>query len=71
MTAPGRAVAKRLNQGYSVRDLKALVDVKYGEWGHDNRRRYLRPSTLFHWNKNFTEYMAQAEGSRDDDNSAI
>lgn len=62
LTAAGDYVAKRLRQGYTVEQLLALVNVKADEWAHLPRtRRLLRPSTLFQWNKNFNEYMAQAE----------
>ena len=53
-------IRARLNSGYTVADLKAVVDSKCAAWGNDQRmREYLRPSTLFA-PKKFDEYLANA-----------
>ena len=40
-------VNARLNDGYSIDDLKAIIDHKSKEWDSDHMRQYLRPATLF------------------------
>lgn len=53
-------IRARLSSGYTVDDLKAVVDSKCAAWGADQRmREYLRPSTLFA-PKKFDEYLANA-----------
>lgn len=49
----------RLNEGYSVDDLKKVIDIKSTEWKGDAKmERYLQPSTLFA-PKHFDEYLNQ------------
>ena len=48
----------RLGDGYTVDDLKAVIDLKHAEWGGDQRMcQYLRPKTLFQIGK-FDGYLA-------------
>ncbi len=58
-----KVVRARLNDGYAVDDLKAVIDSKCAQWVTDQRmREYLRPSTLFAPTK-FDEYLANARAS--------
>jgi predicted phage replisome organizer/uncharacterized phage protein (TIGR02220 family) len=58
-----KVVRARLSAGYTVDDLKAVIDSKCAQWGTDQRmREYLRPSTLFAPTK-FDEYLANARAS--------
>lgn len=48
---------------YSLEEVKAVIDLKAGEWkGDANMARYLRPETLFNRTK-FEAYAADAAGS--------
>lgn len=41
-------VISRLKEGYTVADLKKIIDCKVEKWGNDDRmRQFLRPETLF------------------------
>lgn len=40
-------VEARLNDGYSVDDLKKVIDNKVADWKGTNMEQYLRPETLF------------------------
>lgn len=41
-------ISRRLEEGYSVEDLKRVIRACYDAWGGDPKMRmYLRPSTLF------------------------
>ena len=42
-----RHVDARLKEGYTVDDLKAVIDKKYSEWKGTKLERFLRPQTLF------------------------
>lgn len=49
-------IESKLNDGYSVEDLKSVIDKKSVEWSCDGKMRtYLRPSTLF--GEKFEEYL--------------
>ncbi len=48
----------RLGDGYTVDDLKAVIDLKHAEWGGNQQMcQYLRPKTLFQIGK-FDGYLA-------------
>ncbi|MEV9641027.1 conserved phage C-terminal domain-containing protein [Mammaliicoccus sciuri] len=56
-----RLVNARLNEGYSVEDIKRVIDSKTTEWLPDQKfRNYLRPSTLFNAS-NFENYLNEGE----------
>jgi uncharacterized phage protein (TIGR02220 family) len=55
--APIRA---RLSEGYTIDDLKAVIDHKAVEWDDDKMKQYLRPSTLFGASK-FDNYLSAAK----------
>lgn len=55
-----RHARARLNDGFTVADLKRVVDSKVKEWGSSEKwRKYLRPSTLFAPEK-FDGYLQDA-----------
>ena len=55
-----KLINARLNEGYTVDDIKLVIKDKTAEWGHDrDMEKYLRPSTLFKVSK-FEEYLEKA-----------
>ena len=42
-----RLIAALLNDGYTVEDMKQVVDMKCKEWKFTEYQKYLRPETLF------------------------
>lgn len=41
-------IISRLKEGYTVADLKKIIDCKVEKWGNDDKmRQFLRPETLF------------------------
>lgn len=57
-------IRARMNEGYTVKDFKTVIDKKFKSWGNDPKMSlYLRPSTLF--GTRFGEYLNeyQAESS--------
>ncbi|MYZ41401.1 conserved phage C-terminal domain-containing protein [Schauerella aestuarii] len=56
-----RLVRARLSEGYSLDDVKAVIDAKAAQWGDDaEMSKYLRPETLFGASK-FSGYVGQVE----------
>ena len=54
-------ISARLEDGHSVEDLKAVIDSKFKDWGHDPKMaQYLRPSTLFQASK-FQGYLTASK----------
>lgn len=53
----------RLKEGYSVEDMKLVVDFKAKEWMNTNAAQYLRPGTLF-IPKNFAGYLQGAKSQK-------
>ena len=51
-------IRARLSEGYTVEDLKYVVDVKCKEWLGTTHEQYLRPETLFNATK-FQTYINQ------------
>jgi len=50
----------RLREGYSVDDLKLVIDLKHEHWnGNDDQYQYMRPETLF-GPKKFESYLQSA-----------
>jgi uncharacterized phage protein (TIGR02220 family) len=62
LTSPSnkKFVKDRLEQGYSVEDLKKVIDVKYKEWKGTNMEEYIRIQTLFNETK-FQKYILQID----------
>lgn len=53
-------VRARLSEGYTMDDLRTVIDSKQSEWGNDPRMsRYIRISTIF-GASHFDEYLNQA-----------
>lgn len=51
-----KLISGRITEGYSVQDLKDVIDLKVAEWGSsDKMKQYLQPSTLFN-QSNFEKY---------------
>ena len=49
-------IRARMNEGYTVKDFKTVIDKKFKSWGNDPKMSlYLRPSTLF--STRFGEYL--------------
>ncbi len=69
-----RLIHGRLDEGYTVDDLKRIIDVKAAEWlNNESMRRYLSPDTLF-TQAHAEKYLIQARESmaymfHDDDKS--
>ncbi len=54
-------ISARLSEGFTVEDLKMVIDAKNKEWGNDSKMcQFLRPCTLFSA-KNFNGYLAMAK----------
>ncbi|EAR6896766.1 conserved phage C-terminal domain-containing protein [Salmonella enterica] len=53
-------IRARLREGYSISDLKLVIDLKHEHWhGNDEMYRYMRPETLF-GPKKFEGYLQDA-----------
>jgi uncharacterized phage protein (TIGR02220 family) len=58
-TSNAEFVMHRLKEGYTVDDMKAVIALKYREWGHDERMsKHLTPETLFR-RSNFERYVGE------------
>lgn len=63
-----KLITDRFAEGYSLEDLKAVVNLKTLHWINDSKMaQYLRPSTLFNAEK-FAGYIGQARGSPGEQN---
>jgi len=52
-----RLVRGRLGEGYTVEEIRAVIDAKRAEWfGNPRWGKYLRPATLFNAT-NFAQYV--------------
>ena len=57
-----RLISARLNDGYSLEDMEAVIRHQCGLWGKDEKmRKYLRPETLF--GNKFEAYLSDARRS--------
>ena len=51
-------IRARWNEGFTLQDMKKVIDLKTAEWLHDSQwRKYLRPETLF--GTKFESYLNQ------------
>lgn len=58
-SATKRPIIARLNEGFTVADIRAVIDEKAQQWiGNDTMERYLRPQTLF--GSKFESYLQEA-----------
>jgi len=67
---PGNAspVRARFSEGYTVEDLKSVVDIMYDKWYYvAGMRGFLRPITLFNATK-FQGYLMEVEEEEDKSN---
>ena len=56
-----RLISARMNEGFTLEDFKAVIDIKCAQWLHDAKMsEYLRPSTLF--GTKFEEYLNSGNG---------
>lgn len=61
--ATDKHIKARLNEGFSVDDCKAVIDVKTSQWlDNTNMKTYLRPRTLF--NEKFQDYLQEARNTK-------
>jgi uncharacterized phage protein (TIGR02220 family) len=51
-------IRARLGQGYTIDDIKAVVDRKVAQWLGTKHAEYLRPATLFNDEK-FNQYFGE------------
>ena len=51
-------IRARLNEGYTLEDLKKVIDIKVKDWLNTKDAKYLRPETLFNATK-FQGYINQ------------
>lgn len=56
----------RLNECYTVEDLKSVIDTMISKWKGTNMEMYLRPETLFNATK-FQTYINNVEDCSSDD----
>lgn len=55
-----KKISARLKQGYTLEELKKVVDVKCDEWLGTDYAKYLRPKTLFS-ESNFESYLMSCD----------
>lgn len=61
--ATDKHIKARLNEGFTVDDCKAVIDVKTSQWlDNTNMKTYLRPRTLF--NEKFQDYLQEARNTK-------
>lgn len=61
--ATDKHIKARLNEGFTVDDCKAVIDVKTSQWlDNTNMKTYLRPRTLF--NEKFQDYLQEARNAK-------
>lgn len=62
-------ISARVEEGHSLRKMKAVVHLKHKEWGADPKmKRFLRAATLFNREK-FNTYVAEVPEDWNPDNS--
>ena len=63
-------ISARLNEKFTVDDFKKVIDIKYQEWGKDEKmKKYLRPETLF--GTKFEGYLNQCTQAKDEDDDYV
>lgn len=54
-----RLIRARQREGHSIDDIKSVIDMKFAEWGNDQRfAKFVRPATLFGAEK-FNQYVGE------------
>lgn len=62
-------ISARVEEGHSLRKMKAVIHLKHKEWGKDPKmKQYLRPATLFNREK-FNTYVLEIPEDWNPDNS--
>lgn len=62
-SATDKHIKARLNEGFTLDDCKAVIDVKTSQWlDNTNMKTYLRPRTLF--NEKFQDYLQEARNTK-------
>jgi uncharacterized phage protein (TIGR02220 family) len=62
-------ISARVEEGHTLRKMKAVVHLKHKEWGRDLRmKKFLRPATLFNKEK-FNTYVLEVPEDFNPDNS--
>ncbi len=62
-------ISARVEEGHTLRKMKAVVHLKHKEWTKNNRmKQYLRPATLFNKEK-FNTYVLEVPEDFNPDNS--
>lgn len=59
-SANKKFINARLGEGYTVEDMKKVIDTMYKEWSNTKYDIYLRPETLFNPTK-FAGYLVRAD----------
>lgn len=57
-TRTNSLIKGRISEGYTIEDIKKVIDVKCDEWLNTDMAKYLRPETLFNATK-FQSYINQ------------
>ncbi|MGL4792438.1 MAG: conserved phage C-terminal domain-containing protein [Aeromonas jandaei] len=65
-----KPIIARLNQGYTIDDLKRVIDIKSKEWLGSEMAKYLIPSTLFRESK-IDGYLNAVQFSEDNTEKQI
>lgn len=60
-------ISGRINDGFTIDDMKIVINNKCEEWKGTSYEKYLRPSTLFRQNK-FEEYLNQKNSKNEEIN---
>ena len=55
-----KLIRSKLNNGFTVQDIKSVIQTKSMEWMNTDFQKYLRPSTLF--GNKFEQYLNQKNG---------
>jgi len=58
--ATQKHINARINEGYTLKEFKTVIDNKVDEWLNTNMAKYLRPETLF--GTKFESYLNQSGG---------
>ncbi len=57
-SSTSKPIRARLKEGYTVEQLKAVIDIKSSQWKNDSKmKQYLRPVTLF--SDKFESYLIE------------
>lgn len=68
-SANKKFIKARLAEGYTVEELKLVIDSKFREWDKTDFAMYLRPETLFNPTK-FSSYLSKAYGDKEKSSSS-